>query len=321
VTAQTLDTMTPGTMPAVTPKQMAVERARFPLVWKIFFLTALLIVVVVGIAVGLTIQRAQAIAHATADKSISSAAQLYGVFADQRLSRLSLTTQILGNDPSFVAYMQNAMHPAPDPANPTAPPGINYADIFDQLTQRKEALGTDVMMLLDDRGNLLGRTDRPALTAAPNENMAAESPLVKQIVDDATIAVTKGVLADGTHLYHVAVAPLAAGANNVRLGYLVNGVEIDDVFANRIGNITNAGVVFASSTGPVARSKSAPQFTMQQMTGVDNIFRTGKMMPPKTVAIDRSQYVMTVEPMTSGPKTVGAAVFLRSLDTELAPFR
>jgi len=322
VTAQPLDsTVTPGTMPAVTPRQMAVEKARFPLVWKIFFLTALLIALVVAVAVGLTLQRAQAIAHATADKSISSAAQLYGTFAEQRLGRLSQTTQILGNDPPFVALMQSAMHPAPDPANPTAPPAINYADIFDQLTQRRDALRTDVMMLLDDQGNLLGRTDRPALTGAPNENMAAESPLVKQIVDDASVAVAAGVLADGSHLYHVAVAPLGVGANNVRLGYLVSGVAIDDAFANRIGDITNAGVVFASAAGPTARSKSAPQFTMQQMTGVENIFRTGKQMPPKTVSIDRSKYVMTGEPMTSGNKTVGAAVFLRSLDVELAPFR
>jgi serine/threonine-protein kinase len=321
VTAQTLDTMTPGTMPAVAPKKIAAERARFPLVWKIFFLTALLIALVVAAAVGLTLQRAQAIAHATADKSISSAARLFNEFAKQRLSRTSLTTRLLGNDPNFVPYMQNAMHPAPDPANPTAPPAINYADIFDQLTQRQAALGTDVMMLLDDHGNLLGRTDRPALTAAPNENMAAESPLVKQIVDDATLSDVSGVLSEGPHLYHVAVAPLVLGANNVRLGYLVNGVAVDDAFANRIGDITNAGVVFASQGGLAARSKSAPQFTMQQMTGVDTIFATGKMMPPKTVTIDRSQYVMTGEPMLSGNKTVGAAVFLRSLDVELAPFR
>src|ERR1043165_4279535 len=221
-------------MPAVTPRRMAVEKARFPLVWKIFFLTALLIAIVVAVAVGLTLQRAQAIAHATADKSISSAARLFREFEKQRLSRLSLTTQLLGNDPNFVPYMQNAIRPAPDPANPTAPTTIDYASIFDQLTQRRDALGTDVMMLLDERGNLLARTDRPAVTAAPNENLAAESPLGKQIVDDATLPWVSGVIAEGNHLYHVAVAPLVLGTNNVRLGYLVNGVAIDDAFANRI---------------------------------------------------------------------------------------
>jgi serine/threonine-protein kinase len=320
VTAQTLDTMTPAAMPAVAPKKPAVERARFPLVWKIFFLTALLIAVVVAVAVGLTLQRAQAIAHATADKSISNAARLFKDFEQQRLSRLALTTQLLGHDSPFVALMQSAMHPAPDPANPSAPTAINYADIIDQLVQRKESLETDLLMLLDEQGNLLGRSDRPTITAAPNENMAAESPVVKQIIEDASIGAARGVMAGGNHLYHIAVAPLVAGTN-VRVGYLVNGVEIDDAFANRIGESTNAGAVFASNAGPIARSKSAPQFTMQQMTGVDNIFRTGKMMPPKTVTIDRSQYVMTGEPLKSGNNTVGAAVFLRSLDVELAPFR
>jgi serine/threonine-protein kinase len=60
---------------------------------------------------------------------------------------------------------------------------------------------------------------------------------------------------------------------------------------------------------------------MQQMTGVDQIFKTGKTMPPSTGDIDGSKYVMTGEPLQSATQTVGAAVFLRSLDRELAPFR
>jgi len=320
LTAQTLDTVTPGTLPAVTPRQMAVEKARFPLVWKIFFLTALLIALVVAVAVGLTFTRAQTIAHAQADKSISSAARLFRDFERQRLSRLELTAQLLGHDSPFVALVQTSLHPAPDPTNPTAPPAISYADVIDQLIQRRDAFGTDLLMLLDEQGNVVGRSDRPALAATPNENLAAESLTVKQIVDDASIPATRGVLADGNRLYHIAVVPVVSGTS-VRIAYLVNGVAIDDAFANKIGEATNAGVVFASAAGPVGRSKTAPQFTMQQMTGVENIFASGKPMPPKTVTIDRSQYVMTGEPMTSGSKTVGAAVFLRSLDVELAPFR
>src|SRR5204863_54236 len=37
--------------------------------------------------------------------------------------------------------------------------------------------------------------------------------------------------------------------------------------------------------------------------------------------IDRGKYVVTGEPLRSGTQTFGAAVFLRSLDTELAPFK
>jgi hypothetical protein len=39
------------------------------------------------------------------------------------------------------------------------------------------------------------------------------------------------------------------------------------------------------------------------------------------VTIDGSQYVVVGEPLMSANVPVGAAVFLRSLDRELAPFR
>jgi HAMP domain-containing protein len=44
-------------------------------------------------------------------------------------------------------------------------------------------------------------------------------------------------------------------------------------------------------------------------------------MKPATEHIDQSSYVVTGEPLVALNQTVGAAVFLRSLDRELAPFR
>ena len=331
------------------PKRKApvVERAKFPLVWKLFGLTALLIVIVVGIAIGITIQRANAIAKTTVDNSIASAAKLFKEFERQRLGRLALSAEFLGRDPSFVAYMQHAMTamsevaPAPvagAPASPKPPAAIqavtsgspqpaataaiDFADILDQLTQRKESLDSDLMIVLDDQGRVLSRTDRPALSGDKMEDLYTTIPLVKHIVDDATVNVVTGPITTGDHLYHAAMAPMSLGANNVRIGYLINAYAIDDVFANRIAESTNAGVMFGSATSPsIIRSANAPSFGMQQMTGVDRIFKTGRAMPPSTVDIEGSKYVMTGEPLQSGNQTVGAAVFLRSLDRELAPFR
>src|SRR5207248_9652138 len=48
---------------------------------------------------------------------------------------------------------------------------------------------------------------------------------------------------------------------------------------------------------------------------------TGKAMPPASETIDRSKFVVTGEPLRSEKRTVGAAVFLRSLDVELAPYK
>ena len=305
-------------------KRPALERAKFPLVWKLFGLTALLIVIVVAVAVGVTIQRANSIAENTVNQSISNAAHLFREFERQRASALTLPAMLLGNDPKFVAYIQESMQgtaaaPAP-PGAAAAPPVIDLVSIADQLEQRRQAFGTDLVILLDDQGRLVARTDQPTLNASTREDLYEESPVVKKIVDDASIESTNGIQALNKRLYQAAVAPIGAGANNVRIGYLVNAYAIDDAFANRIAEATNAGVIFVSPNS-LARSTNAPAFTMQQMTGVDRILKSGKAVPPSRLQVERNSYIMTGEPLMSGPQTVGAAVFVRSLDIALAPFR
>jgi eukaryotic-like serine/threonine-protein kinase len=325
VTAQTLDRTVTISEPATAPQRpaYAVERAKFPLVWKLFIVTAILIAIVVGVAVGITIQRANVIAHATVNKSISSAAKLFEEFEHQRLGRLALSARLIGSDPNFTAYIQTALAP-PAAAQPGAPaaPGIDLVSVVDQLTQRRESLGSDLVMLLDDQGRLIAGTDQPAVTKARGDDMYERSPLVKKAVDDPVDEPATGVLVLGERLYHAAVAPVGAGPNHVRIAYLINAYAIDDTFANRIAESTNAGVAFVPKNGPAVRSSNAPTLTgMQQMSSVAQIFRTGKTVPPSNVDVERSKYVMTGEPLMSANQAVGAAVFLRSLDKELAPFR
>jgi hypothetical protein len=72
LTSETLDKTT---LPDREPpkKSYVVERPRFPLVFKLFGLTALLILIVVGIAVGITIQRANSVSTKTVNESIAGA--------------------------------------------------------------------------------------------------------------------------------------------------------------------------------------------------------------------------------------------------------
>ena len=304
-------------------KRPAMEQARFPLVWKLFGVTALIVVIVVAIAVGVTIQRASVIASGTVNTSISGAARLFREFERQRLGRLALPAVLLGNDPKFVAYIQESMSGAPVTATPGAAPvapAIDLVSIADQLEQRRQAFDSDLLILLDDQGRVVSRTDQPTLNKPTFEDLYEESPIVKKIVDDASVESTSGVLPLGKRLYHAAVAPIGAGANNVRVGYLVNAYAIDDTFANRISEGTNAGVIFFSRNS-LARSSNAPSFNVAQMTGVNRILRTGKPVPPSRLQVERNRYVMTGEPLSAGGQILGAAVFVRSLDTELAPFR
>jgi HAMP domain-containing protein/predicted Ser/Thr protein kinase len=324
MTAETLERSTSTELPA--RKEYTVERPRFPLVLKLFLLTALLIATVVAVAVGITIQRADAIANETVNRSITGAANLFQAFEKQRLDALAGATQVLGSDINFFAYMQRAVsgvsdepeaaavepaaasaQPPADPSAPPAPRAIDYPSINDQLLEQRDRLGTDVMMMLDNEGLLLARTDEVMVAGATNEDFYERSPLVKAMVDSGEAAASVGVLRLGSKLYHAAIAPVQAGARDVRVGYLINAYAIDDKFANRIAESTNAGVAFTSQDGATTvRSSNAPSVMPKSIAG------------QKTLTVDQSRYIVTSRPLASN---AGTAVFLRSLDRELAPFR
>jgi len=306
LTAQTIDHATlseADTAPRRKPAA-SVERARFPLVWKLFLVTAVMIAIVVAIAVGITIQRANTIARNTVYTSISSAAQLFKDLERQRLERLALSARLIGTDPTFAAYVQSSLMAAtPD-----------LVSVNDQLSEKHRLLRSDVVMLLDDQGKLVTSTDQPALTHVRGDDLYEQSPLVKKAVDASPWDPTTGVLVYNNKLYHAAVVPIGAGANPVRVGYLVNAYAIDDAFANKIAEWTKANVGFISKVGGApARSSDAPSVGMQQMQGVKQT--------PMNTTIDSSKYVVVGEPLMSANVPVGWAVFLRSLDRELEPFR
>ena len=317
MTAQALDTKATISAEVPSKKEYAVEKPRFPLVLKLFLLTALLIAIVVAVAIGITISRADAIANETVTRSISGAANLFDKFEAERLAALAGATRVLGSDSAFYAYIQTALQPALpetaaplDPNAPAPPPAIDYASINDQLIQNRERLETDVMMLLDDQGNLVARTDKLMIAGGATEDFYEKSSLVRRIVDDGNVEVTTGVLPLDGKLFQVAVAPLASGARAVRIGYLINGYAMDQEFANQIEAATNAGVMFATKENSV-RSSNAPSVMPKDVA------------PGRTseVNVDRSRYIVTARPLKSGSDVVGNAIFLRSLDRELAPFR
>ncbi len=321
MTAQTLERVTAADRDIPQKKEYAVERARFPLVLKLFGLTALLIVIVVGLAVGITIQRANAVAGETVNASIQGAAKLFRELEIQRLARLELPTKLLGYDSGFAPLIESDLmgeapidipgEPPPlVPATPQ-PAVVNIVSIADQLEQRRESFGTDLLMLLDDQGRLIARTDQPATATPPMTDLYAQSVLVRSLIDDGLDSAS-GVLALDGKLYHAAVAPVGIGTPRRVFAHLVNAVAIDEKFANRIGEATKAVVaIMPRAATTTVRSENAPSVTAQQI----GTKKTG------TLTVDQSRYIFTAEPLLSGRDVVGSAIFLRSLDRELAPFR
>src|SRR5215212_2523010 len=302
--AEALDKATISSeMPAA--KAYTVEKPRFPLVLKLFLLTALLIAMVVAVAIGITITRANAVAETTVKTSITGAAKLFDDFEAQRYGRLSGVT-LLAGDSNFYAYIQRALSGESDeaaqpaapppaaagaPAIPPAAPVIDYSSINDTLLEQRGRLDSDVLLLLDDQGVLVARTDEPMIAGTAKEDFYDRSPLVKAIVDDGNIASTKGVLPLGNKLYHAVVAPIVAGARGIRIGYLINGYAIDEKFANNIAGATNAGVIFTTrQNASGVRSSNAPSVMPPQV-------RAGQTAE---TMVDRSRYILTTKPLLSG---------------------
>ncbi|HVT45462.1 MAG TPA: protein kinase [Thermoanaerobaculia bacterium] len=326
------------------PKPRRRLRPRFPLVLKIFLLTALLIALVVGASIGVTVRRANFIAQQTVNQAIAGAGSLFEYLEQRRLKDLSLGAITLSNDPPFHAYIEEALNPvvdgAPDDegaeaASEPVAPVIDTASIVSQLVQRRELLGSDLLILTDDEGITLGRTDEADVTGARREDLYEQQPILRRLIDEPPPAdestgviepVTGAIMTRGK-LYHAAVVPLSLGGRPP-IGYLFNAHAIDDAFANQIANATSTGVAFipagADAGAVTARSTNAPSAeNMKNMAEVTELLTTGRMIPAHAVRIDQSAYVTTGEPLAfqEGATPAGAALFVRSLDSELAPFK
>ncbi|MGK2858312.1 MAG: protein kinase domain-containing protein [Thermoanaerobaculia bacterium] len=326
-----------------TRRRRGQGRARFPLALRFFLATGLVIAVVVVIAVGATIRRSHQVARTTVDKAISNAGMLYKDVEAERLKLLTLGAQSLARNPNFASYIQASVAGAApaeaaqgfadsEDAEPLGgqqpPPGeTDLVSILDIAEQNRESLESDLVIITDDQGILIARTDVGA-TAGPRqaEDLYEGMPLLMQAIDGAERKPVEGVVETKGRLFHAAIAPIDVGASGAIQGYVVNAKAIDEKFANKIAETTQTGVAFfpASQDGASSapRSTNAPAVaSLGTMPEIGQVIATGAMSPAHSATIDRSDYILTAEPLSAGPKTLGVAVFVRSLDAELAPFR
>ncbi len=333
-----------------TRRRRTQGRVKFPLVLRFFLATGLVIALVIAIAVGATIRRSHHVARTTVDKAIANAGALYQDIESERLRLLALGALTLARNPSFAGYIQAsvaALEPmelpedASQDASPAAdstatgdvppeaqeppPAETDLTSILDQLEQNRAALGSDLILVTDDQGVLIARTDVGATAAAQKrEDLYESMPLLKPAVDDSKE--TAGVIETNGKLYHAAIAPIDVGASGAIQGFVINARAIDEKFANKVGDTTQTGVAFlpASKTAEASapRSTNAPAIaSIGTMREISQVIATGKMSPAHSATIDQSDYIVTAEPLSGATETLGAAVFVRSLDAELAPFR
>ena len=284
----------------------------------------------------ITIQRANAIARTTVNTSISSAAKLFQRFraAAPRTPRPAGRSSS-ARDPTFVAYIQTSLTrsarsgPAPrHPARPAAPAPRRAAGLdLVSIARPARAAATGVRQRPADAARRPGARRRPHRPAGASPRRRAKISTNRRRWSSRSsttprVPVTAGVLVLGNQLYHAAVAPIAAGANHGarrlpgqrashrrrlrqphrRVDQRRRALRRRRRLAVALARTRRAS---ACSRWPASSRSSTPASRCRR----------------RRIEIDRSNYVMTGEPLQSAGRRPSAPRSSSARSTrELAPF-
>jgi serine/threonine-protein kinase len=296
------------------------EPPKFSLAWKIFLAAALLIVIAVGGAIGVSSLRARKVADAKIEEDLKKSGPAWESFQQTRYAALQRALAVVVNNPGIIALMST-----PDPA--TGHP--DAATVFDTLKREQASSArADFFVALDPRGVGLARTDKPLPFSADLSRV----PTVAGALEGEQ---TEGIWLSGGRLYHVVGAPVLEGGTRVA-GVIVAAFQINDEVARSLKTLTNAEAVFLSDESKSGEApKPALEASTMQETGpavldavkrrpdlVAAVFREGRTVGPLPLEVSGDTYLAYLLPIRSSTdQIVGAAMALRSRARELAPFR
>jgi serine/threonine-protein kinase len=304
----------------VTDTKTGSRRLGLSLGTRIFLVSSLLAALSVGSAVAITFFLIQRIARSAAVESVRRSSTVQDTFEKQRYRQLELQAGLFVSDPYLTAYIAEAATPAEGAG---AEGGADLASIVDLLKERQSDLGFDFAIVLDPRGRVIARTDRP--TAAGQD--LSQRPLIAKAVEETRAA---GVWQEGNDLFYAVAVPLQKDFNLV--GYLVTGFAITDESAKQVNLVSGADVAFvseppggqpaivATTLAPDKARGLAAALTSQE--GMGGALRSGKVMPETDFTMDGETWIGVLSPLLDAAgKPVGATVAVASLARELAAYR
>lgn len=287
--------------------------------WKILLASALLVMLSVGLAMLITNLRGNKVAIEEVTTRLDAAKSAQAAFQEARARQLGLITQNLAGDPNFVSYITSAT------AGDLGLGGeaqTDTASIRDQLDERQQNLGFDLAIVLDAQGFVLARTDESEAV----DVSLAEDALVGQAMQEGEAS---GVWRDEDGLFEVAIAPLVEG-DNIQ-GYLVIGLNINDVLAQSIKSVSGTDVLYlvngAKGVSVAASSTSAEDSKRLLAAISDDATMAARWKKGETVnridlKLSSGRWVGRLTPLMDGSgQVVGASFALTSLDQALAGFR
>jgi serine/threonine-protein kinase len=295
----------------VTTTTNASRRAGLSLGTRVFLVTSLLILLSVGTAVVLTSLRVGSTARAEADRALKSSAAVQNLVQAQRFQQLSLISGVFAGDPQVVAYLSEATGET-----------VDVPSLLDQLGEGQARLGFDFAILLDPRGHVIVRTDKPNATG---EDLSQRALVAKAVADFEG----SGVWQEGDRLYYAVAVPVNKAFE--LYGYLITGFAIDDAAANQVNEVSGSQLAFVTlgkepkvvaTTLPPSTAKSLAAALRSGEKGMGKAMREGEAVPRTELILDGEPWLTFQSPlMDAAGKPVGATIALASMGQGLAAYR
>lgn len=201
----------------------------------LFLAFVVLIVISQGAAISMTMLRGTAVADAQVETALQQGQAVQKALEDARFRQLELISGLFAADPYFASYVAEAQQSALDFGG-----NVDTASVTDLLQERQEALGFDFSLVLDDRGDVIARTDRPVGQPVSLANDPVAGPVIE------TMTPATGYWQREGKVYQVSVVPLANGYELA--GFLVTGMQVGDDVAAQIAATSGADIVFLAGS-------------------------------------------------------------------------
>lgn len=284
---------------------------RLSLATTLFLTTALLVVLAVGAAVLVTNLLGRQVGERAVKEALGRSSSVQAMLQSQRLERLRLIARLITDNPSFKAYMQEAL---------AVGDGLS---IQDQLDERRGDLGFDFAAVLDSQGKVAARTDG---VPTRSDDLSGKSLVVEALQSFEAI----GVWAKDGRLYEAVTVPIDLGATLA--GFVITAFALDDTTALELRRISGAEVALLSlETGqPTLAASTFDAGIAGELAALIKTrppwFAQGleREEAPEPVVVElkgRDWLVVTRPLLDASGSPAGAVISLASLDEQLAPYQ
>ena len=124
---------------------MNVTRPGLSLNLKFFFLTGLIIILLVAVTILFSSRRARSLAHETIRSDLKQTLSVFDTFQKDRYEKLKIANKIIAENPYIQAYIQES----------------DSNSILDLARDTEESIKSDFIIVTDSEGVVLARTDKP----------------------------------------------------------------------------------------------------------------------------------------------------------------